>query len=107
MAILCSILLYGKRGWVVAGVGAFAWSPLAVGAFIGRDRVIRWNGEHAVLSVAMFGLLLFASLALITDVPTHVCVAVAVVGCAILLGAGSLPRLRTWSARLRHVPPAR
>ena len=94
MAVLFSILLYGKRGWGVAAVGAFGWGAVAVVSFIDRNRWIGWNTEHPVLDGAMFGSLLFVGLAFITDMPTLVCVAIAVVGCALLLAVGSLLRAR-------------
>lgn len=94
MAILFSILLYGKRGWVVAAVGAFGWGALVVFSFIDRNRLMPWSTEHWVLDGAMFGPLLFVGLAFITDMPTLVCVAIAVVGCALLLAVGSLLRAR-------------
>lgn len=67
MAILFSILLYGKRGWVVAAVGAFGWGALAVVSFIDRNRLIPWSTEHWFLDGAMFGPLVFVGLAFITD----------------------------------------
>lgn len=135
MAILFSILLYGKRGWVVAAVGAFGWGALAVVSFIDRNRLIPWSTEHWFLDGAMFGPLVFVGLAFITDSryssacdrrrrmrrpPCRRVAAPCSQGDVALkqwMTSGFAPwtlkrscwpsRLRTWSALLRHVRRAR
>ena len=90
MAVLSPILLYSKRGWMVAAVGALVWGALAASSFIDPGRLRGWSSKHWVLDGAMFGPLLFVGLAFITNMPTLVCVAIACLGCVLLLTLGPL-----------------
>ncbi len=92
MAVLSAILLYSKRGWMVAAVGALVLGALAASSFIDPGRLRGWSSKHWVLDGAMFGPLLFVGLAFITNMPTLVCVTIASVGCALVLALGQLLR---------------
>ncbi len=92
MAVLSAILLYSKRGWMVAAVGALVLGALAASSFIDPGRLRGCSSKHWVLDGAVFGPLLFVGLAFITNMPTLVCVAIASVGCALVLALGQLLR---------------
>jgi hypothetical protein len=69
--LLIGALVLGERGWVVAAVASALLAPLGMPI----PAVLRWIRKSRRLDGAYAGPLLFAALAMLSDLPLWVCTA--------------------------------
>lgn len=75
-----------KHGLLVGIVAGMSYGHLAVISAIPSTKVVQWSQRHPYLDILLFPFLVFTGLVWFTGIPILVCIGMAVIGYALMLG---------------------